>query len=84
MSSQFLPTRAQQLAFVAKSEPWCEYELEDGTIVRARLIMTKIIDRGSKDQQTGLPLLELSWQQVLDVTFPDAVINAANAEKRKA
>lgn len=76
IDQKFIPARPKQLDFVAKSEPWCVYELEDGTIVRARLMMTKVIDNGGK-AENGLPNYQLAFQQICDTTFPDAIVDAA-------
>jgi hypothetical protein len=76
IDQKFLPNRPKQLDFVAKSEPWCVYELEDGTIIRARLVMTKVTSNGEK-AENGLPLYQLGFQQICDMTFPDEVIAAA-------
>ena len=70
IDQKFLPTKPRQVDFIAKSEPWCVYELEDGTVIRARLVMTKIIDDGKKTDD-GQPIYQLGFQQICDTTFPE-------------
>lgn len=57
----------EPLNFVAEQEPWNVYRLEDGTIIRARLVMTRILktDRLTDD---GFPVYETRFQQIMDVT----------------
>ena len=74
--TQFLPAKSKLLEFVAKQEPWCVYELEDGTIIRARLVITKIIATDQLDAN-GLPLFNLQFQQITDVTHTEAAVDAA-------
>ena len=77
IDQKFMPARPHQMDFIAKAEPWCVYELEDGTIVRARLVLTKIIDEGKKTEN-GFPVYQLAFQQICDTTFPDHIVAAAN------
>lgn len=67
---KFMVARPQHVDFIAKSEPWCVYELEDGTIIRVRIVLTKIIDEGKKTD-AGHPLYQLAFQQICDTTFPN-------------
>lgn len=79
-ADKFKPSTPKLLEYVARSEPWCEYELEDGTVLRVRIMVTKIIDLGAFGPE-GFPLYNIACQQVIDMTWPDAV--QAAAERRR-
>jgi hypothetical protein len=65
--SQFLPDQKKLLDFVAEREPWCHYRLENGVIIRLKVVLTKVHDNGR--HAGGMPDYGLSWQQVVDVTW---------------
>lgn len=58
------------LEFIAVKEPWSEYQLENGAIVRAKVVMTKVIDPGQKGDD-GKPVYQLKWQHIVDLTWPE-------------
>ena len=60
----------KEINFQPISEPWTEYELEDGTRLRLRLIMTMVSDRGQKDQK-GRPTFDFEFQAVARVITKD-------------
>ena len=68
---KFMPTdNPKLLDFVAEQEPWNVYRLENGTVIRAKIIMTRIVDTGALTAE-GEPFYQLKWQHIIDVTFPD-------------
>jgi hypothetical protein len=77
----FLPSKPKLLKFNAKQEPWAEYELEDGSIVRVRVVMVKVIEDGKFDEQ-GYPVHQLKFNQLIDVIWTDTV--EAEAAQRRA
>lgn len=48
---------------VANGEPWIEYHLEDGTIVRVKFVMTRIFDTGERNPN-GERIFQFQWQAV--------------------
>jgi len=52
-----------ELEFKPTSEPWTEYKLQDGNILRVRAIMISATDTGKKDSK-GRPMYELEFQTV--------------------
>ena len=81
MDTKFMPSKPRLLDYVAVSEPWCSYELADGTICKVRIMVTKIIETGEFDNN-GYPLYKLQFSQVIDMTWPDAIEQEA-AKRRK-
>ena len=49
------PVNAVELDFKMKAEPWTTIELEDGTIIRARINIAKVYRLEQYDQLTGEP-----------------------------
>lgn len=79
-NSQFLPKGPRMMEFVAESEPWAQYKLENGAILRVRPVLVKVIDRDQYDPNNGFPIYQLELQQMLDMTWPDDIV--AEAEQR--
>lgn len=71
----------QPLNFVSDQEPWSIYTLEDGTVIRARLVLVKIQRRGNEYSPEGVPLYDCGFQQILDVTPSD--MSRRDADKVK-
>jgi hypothetical protein len=71
-TEQFLPAGPKLVEYAAKSEPWCEYQLEDGTILRVRIMVCKVIDE-DKFTDDGYPQYQLRMQQVIDMTWSPQV-----------
>lgn len=66
--------------FVADKEPWCQYTLDDGTILRVRIMLVKV-QRDGLDAQ-GQPKYMLGMQQVTDCTPSELAIASAKEEER--
>lgn len=81
MESPFLPTGPKLLEFAAESEPWTQYRLENGAILRVRVIVTKVIDGGQR-APNGLPVYKVDMQQLMDMTFPDHMVAEAESHKQ--
>lgn len=67
----------ESLKFVAECEPWNIYRLEDGTTIKARLILsacTRSDERGPE----GESLYMNKFQIIQDVEFPDGRILEAS------
>lgn len=65
--------------FVADSEPWCKYTLDDGTVLRIRVMLVKVTRDGV--DVNGNPNYQLQMQQVCDVTPSDLAIASAKEEQ---
>lgn len=79
LTDKVMPQGPQFLDFVADSEPWAQYRLEDGTVIRVRVMLVKCINRNEYGED-GYPIYQMQFSQVLDVTWPDHV--KAEAERR--
>lgn len=58
----------EPLNFVTEQEPWNIYRLEDGTIIRAKIVMTQVTLREGEKMPDGSPIYDLRWQHIVDVT----------------
>lgn len=68
-----------ELKFVAEQEPWTIYRLEDGSVVRVRLVLVKAMETG-RFADNGLPIIDFKFQQILDYEPTDE--QKAAAERR--
>lgn len=59
-----------ELEFKPISEPWTIYELQDGNLLKVRVIMTSATDTGKKDPK-GRPVYDLEFQTVSRVVLKD-------------
>lgn len=71
---------AQLVEFVADKEPWCQYTLDDGSIIRARIMLVRVTRDGLLPN--GRPNYELHMQQVLDCTPSELATTSATEEQR--
>jgi len=60
-------TKLKELPFEPKKEPWNEYELEDGTTLKFRIIVVKFFDSGIIDPLTECPNFVVAYQTVLSI-----------------
>jgi len=67
----------QAVEFEAKSEPWTTYQLEDGSTVKAKIIMMDIV-RLEEHASTGDPLYQFIAQQIIAVQVPEELKKKAN------
>lgn len=56
---------AQLLQYVVESEPMGVYTLEDGSTIRVRTVLMKVMAKGF--DQNGKPQYDLAFQQCIDV-----------------
>ena len=59
---------AEQISFVPASEPWAEYHLEDGAVIRMKLVATKIYRLEGEKDADGNPAYFIKSSNVTDVT----------------
>ncbi len=72
-NSKFLPPANTEVTFAAVQEPWTVYRLEDGTTLRVRLILVRATETGKLTAE-GLPERQCQFQQVMDITPPQAPV----------
>ena len=58
----------EPLNFATEQEPWNVYRLEDGTVIRAKIVMTRVMVREGVKTDEGFPVYDLRWQHIVDVT----------------
>ena len=63
MQAQFDPTRSDAIEFTVRNEPWVKYELEDGSLLFTRLVVTKIYKTNQYDA-AGQPVYGWSTQSL--------------------
>jgi hypothetical protein len=59
---------ATDLDFEPISEPWASYRLDDGTVIKARLVVNKVVRMDEWDPITGEPMYNVSHQIVVRAT----------------
>lgn len=77
---------AEELEFRSTSEPWTEYQLEDGTVIKIKAILAsvhRLVDRYKED---GEPVYGLVIGNLPVLSIPPALkqvpTQSPNAEKR--
>jgi hypothetical protein len=61
---------AQALKFDAASEPWNHYTLEDGSVLKLKVILLDVV-RLEGVYNNGMPVYQFAAQQVLSVDSPE-------------
>lgn len=56
---------SKELDFAAERENWNVYRLEDGTVVKMRIMLAAVKRDGSDEK--GEPKYQLSWQQAIHI-----------------
>ena len=72
LKERVMPPAPKFLQYVADQEPWAQYTLENGTVVRIRVMLVKVINEG-KFNPDGSPQYQLQCQQVMDITWPEDI-----------
>ena len=60
-------SRLRDVPFEPENEPWNEYRLKDGAILRFRLIVTKLLDSGKVDPLTKCPSYVVGFRTLVSV-----------------
>ncbi len=63
--------------FKVKKEEWNEYELEDGTILKFKSVVTKIVRTEEYNEQDE-PIYSINSQNVASAKIPDKLKKRAN------
>jgi hypothetical protein len=56
-----------RVRFESTSEPWTEYTLEDGSVVRCRLMVIAAKRREGEFNEQGKPIYDLEMQQIVHI-----------------
>ena len=64
-----------QLEHKILEEPWSIYKLEDGNVIKVKLVITGIYRLPSTDPVTGLPQFVVSSSNVMAVEPPESAKN---------
>lgn len=76
----FLP-KSGLLEFAADAEPWAQYKLENGAILRVRTVLVKVAETGQFTPD-GFPIYNTRLEQMMDMTWPQDMIDAASARAK--
>ena len=82
---KFIP-QSNTLEFVADKEPWAQYTLENGAVIRIRVMLVRVANDGiwgRENGNCGLPKLNLGMQQVMDIEWPQDIKDEANKVRRE-
>ncbi len=63
----------ESLRFKALSEPWCEFECEDGSTVRLKVVVSDIVRIDEIVSPEGEPIYVVKSSNILAVDVPDAL-----------
>lgn len=55
----------EDMAFQVGDEPWVDYKLEDGSVVRVRLVVTNIVRSNEVEMDGGDPLVLIKSKTVV-------------------
>lgn len=64
---------AEDLDFESVKEEWNEYKLEDGTVLKAKLVVSKVL-RAKEYQESGEPIYTISSANVVRAKVPEELI----------
>lgn len=65
------PAEAEVIGFRSQSEDFNQYFLDDGTVLKIKMVVTEILRIEGQYDQQGNPSYLVSSQQVLSVDAPD-------------
>jgi hypothetical protein len=64
---------AMAVNVVKATEPWMEYELEDGSVLRARTTLVEVIRVDGEYDPDGNPVYQLKGNATMSVIAPDTL-----------
>lgn len=62
--------QGQSVDFTAKSENWQQYELEDGSQLKMKIVLLDVV-RLDEYNENGDPVYQFSAQQLIGIQVPD-------------
>jgi len=63
------PVEGEEIDFEPLAEKWNEYRLSDGSLVKLKLVISRIVRLGEYNEQ-GEPIYVISSQNVVSTTVP--------------
>jgi hypothetical protein len=69
---------AESLSYRPLNEPWSSYQLDDGSIIKLKIVISDVFKLPTPDQLTGLPQYIVRSSNVMSVEPQESV-----ASKRK-
>lgn len=82
LRDKVMPDSDKFIEYAADKEPWAQYTLENGAVIRIRVMVTNIIDTGNYNPD-GSPWYNIKMQQVMDMTWPDDIKREIEARRRE-
>jgi hypothetical protein len=64
---------AESMTYRPLNEPWSSYQLDDGSIIKLRLVLSDVFKLPSPDPLTGLPQYIIRSSNVMSVEPPEVV-----------
>lgn len=61
---------ADTMSFSALEEPWARYKLDDGTIIKIKIVLSDVFKLPTPDPLTGLPQIVVKSGNVMSVEPP--------------
>ena len=61
----------EEVQFNPKQEEWSIYELEDGTIIKMKTIVTKVVRTGKFHLTRNDPIYKVSSHNIVEAEVPD-------------
>jgi len=69
------PVEGEEIDFDPLAEKWNEYRLSDGTLIKLKLVISRIV-RIEEYNEQGEPIYIISSQNVLSATVPPELMKA--------
>jgi len=64
---------AESLSYKSLNEPWSLYQLDDGSIIKIKLVISDVFKLPTPDPLTGLPQYVIRSSNVMSVEPPESV-----------
>jgi hypothetical protein len=64
------PVSGQQVDVETSTETWSTYKLEDGTVLKMKVVLLEVV-RLDEHDATGNPVYQFAAHQIIGVTAPD-------------
>ncbi len=68
------PVEAESLTFKPIDEPWSTYKLDDGSVIKLKLVVSDVFKLPTPDPVTGLPQFLVRSSNVMSVEPPEVPI----------
>lgn len=68
---------AESLSYKPLNEPWSSIQLDDGSIIRLKLVISDVFKLPTPDPLTGLPQYIIRSSNVMSVEPPDSAASKA-------